>query len=125
MCSWLTEVLFPAAVAAIAVVAAVVFGWVGEAPPAPTPPAPNALVLPARPRLLVRGLGGESLAVSGAVIVNSSARVPMCLCGSVLDPAAQALQANLMAVEDEEVKLLSQWQWRMDVGCLSVRAQAA
>ena len=43
----------------------------------------------------------------------------------VLDPAAQALQANLMAVEDEEIKLLSQWQWRMDVGKLSVRPAVA
>lgn len=39
---------------------------------------------------------------------------------AVLDAAAQALQANLMAVEDEERKLLNEWQWRFDFESLSV-----
>ena len=56
---------------------------------------PPTLVLPTRGRLTQRGL-------------------------EVLDPAAQALQANLMAVKDEELKVVQKRQWQHDIGRLSV-----
>ncbi len=40
---------------------------------------------------------------------------------AVLDAAAQALQANLIALEDEEARLLNEFQWRADFEYPSVR----
>jgi hypothetical protein len=42
------------------------------------------------------------------------------ICLAVLDPAAQALQANLMAIEDEERRIMNERQWMFDIAGLTV-----